>query len=145
MQRSAAPGTPVSRPLERSVRGCVDAVYTSTVAAPGQVASAAEVVREETRAAFASLPARLAVVLVPVLSIAAALGLWELVVRRGLISEQDLPTMSATVRELWSMMETRGFWVAFGETVRGWALGLGIATALAVPIGIFLEIGRAHV
>ena len=115
-----------------------DAVYTSTVAAPGQVASPPGVVREEARAAFASLPARLAVVLVPVLSIAAALGLWELVVRRGLISEQDLPTMSATVGELWSMMETRDFWVAFGETVRGWALGLGIATALAVPIGILL-------
>jgi ABC-type nitrate/sulfonate/bicarbonate transport system permease component len=108
------------------------------VAAPGQVASPAGVAREEVRAAFASLPARFAVVLVPVLSIAAALGLWELVVRRGLISEQDLPTMSATVGELWSMMETRDFWVAFGETVRGWALGLGIATALAVPIGILL-------
>jgi ABC-type nitrate/sulfonate/bicarbonate transport system permease component len=108
------------------------------MAAPGHVAAPAEVVGEGTRAAFASLATRLAVVVVPVVSIAAALGLWELVVRTGQISEQDLPTMSATVRELWSMMETRDFWVAFGETVRGWALGLGIATALAVPIGILL-------
>jgi ABC-type nitrate/sulfonate/bicarbonate transport system permease component len=138
MQAADAPRSSVSRPLERSVRDAADAVYTSTVAAPGQVASPAGVAREEVRAAFASLSARLAVVVVPVLSIAAALGLWEVVVRRGLISEQDLPRMSATVGELWSMMETRGFWVAFGETVRGWALGIGIATALAVPIGIFL-------
>jgi ABC-type nitrate/sulfonate/bicarbonate transport system permease component len=108
------------------------------MAAPGHVAAPGEVLRGGTRAAFASMATRLGVVLVPVLSIAAALGLWELVVRRGVISEQDLPTMSATVRELWSLMETRGFWVAFGETVRGWALGLGIATALAVPIGIVL-------
>lgn len=36
------------------------------------------------------------------------------------------------------MMHTREFWTAFGQTVRGWALGLGIATALAVPTGILL-------
>jgi ABC-type nitrate/sulfonate/bicarbonate transport system permease component len=108
------------------------------MAAPGHVAAPAEVAGAETRAALTSLAARLAVVLVPILSIAAALALWELVVRTGLISERDLPTMSTTVGELRSMVETRDFWVAFGETVRGWALGLGIATALAVPIGIFL-------
>ena len=76
--------------------------------------------------------------LATIVSIAAALGLWEFVSRSGLISEQDLPAMTTTVRELWSMMQTRDFWVAFGQTVRGWALGLGIATALAVPIGILL-------
>jgi ABC-type nitrate/sulfonate/bicarbonate transport system permease component len=108
------------------------------MAAPGHVAAPGGVSGGGTRAAFAIMATRLGVVLVPVLSIAAALGLWELVVRGGVISQQDLPTMSATVRELWSLMETRGFWVAFGETVRGWALGLGIATALAVPIGIVL-------
>src|ERR687896_1494170 len=108
------------------------------MAAPGHVAAPAEVVGEETRAVLASLATRLAVVVVPILSIAAALALWELVVRTGLISERDLPTMTTTVGELRSMVETRDFWVAFGETVRGWALGLGIATALAVPIGMLL-------
>jgi ABC-type nitrate/sulfonate/bicarbonate transport system permease component len=71
-------------------------------------------------------------------SVAAALAAWEVVSRTGLISEQDLPAMTTTVRELWSMMHTRDFWVAFAQTVRGWALGLGIATLLAVPIGILL-------
>jgi ABC-type nitrate/sulfonate/bicarbonate transport system permease component len=75
---------------------------------------------------------------VTVLSIAAGLALWELVSRSGLISEDDLPAMTTTFNELWSMVHTREFWVAFGETVRGWALGLGIATLLAVPIGILL-------
>ena len=46
--------------------------------------------------------------------------------------------MSTTVRELWSLVQTGDFWVAFFETVRGWALGLAVATALAVPIGILL-------
>ena len=36
------------------------------------------------------------------------------------------------------MVKTGSFWVAFGQTVRGWAIGLGLATALAVPIGIAL-------
>ena len=71
-------------------------------------------------------------------SIAAALGLWELISRTGLISEQDLPAMSASFGKLWALAQTNDFWIAFGQTVRGWALGLGIATVLAVPVGIFL-------
>jgi ABC-type nitrate/sulfonate/bicarbonate transport system permease component len=35
-------------------------------------------------------------------------------------------------------MQTGAFWVAFLRTVRGWALGLLLATLLAVPFGIFL-------
>jgi ABC-type nitrate/sulfonate/bicarbonate transport system permease component len=71
-------------------------------------------------------------------SIAAFLALWQAVSRFGVISEQDLPAMTTTFRELWSMMQTQEFWAALGRTVRGWALGLGLATVLAVPIGILL-------
>ena len=71
-------------------------------------------------------------------SIAAFLALWQYASTSGLISEQDLPAMTTTFQELWSLMHTRAFWTAFGQTVRGWALGLGIAIALAVPIGIVL-------
>ena len=95
-------------------------------------------VPSEARAAFGTVAARVGPALAMVVSVAAFLALWEVVSRRGLISTQDLPAMSTTFRELWSMMHTRDFWAAFGETVRGWALGLGIATALAVPIGILL-------
>ena len=73
-----------------------------------------------------------------VVSIAAFLALWQAVSKFGLISEQDMPSMTTTFRELWSMMQTEQFWAAFGRTVRGWALGLGLATALAVPIGVLL-------
>jgi ABC-type nitrate/sulfonate/bicarbonate transport system permease component len=73
-----------------------------------------------------------------VLSVAAALAVWEVVSRTGLISQTDLPSMSTTMRELWELMHTRAFWSDFLYTLRGWALGLGIATALAVPIGILL-------
>jgi ABC-type nitrate/sulfonate/bicarbonate transport system permease component len=73
-----------------------------------------------------------------VLSIASALAFWELISRTGVISQQDLPAMSTSFQELWRMMQTSHFWWSFADTVRGWALGLGIATALAVPIGILL-------
>jgi ABC-type nitrate/sulfonate/bicarbonate transport system permease component len=81
---------------------------------------------------------RLAVALIFVASIAASLLVWELVSRSGLVSETDLPAMSTTFSKLWSFMHTQAFWTAFGQTVRGWALGLAFATVLAVPIGIFL-------
>lgn len=106
------------------------------MSAPG-VASASTV-SGEARAVLATVAVRGAPMFATLLSIAAALAGWEFVSRAGLISDQDLPAMSTTFRELWSMMHTRDFWAAFAQTVRGWALGLGIATALAVPLGILL-------
>jgi ABC-type nitrate/sulfonate/bicarbonate transport system permease component len=106
------------------------------VAAPDLASTVA--VTGRTRPTFATAAGRMAPFVVTVLSIAAGLLVWELVSRSGLISEDDLPAMTTTFNELWSMMHTREFWVAFGETVRGWALGLGIATLLAVPIGVLL-------
>jgi len=73
-----------------------------------------------------------------IMSIATALALWEVVSRSGLIAQRDLPAMSTSFRELWSLVQTGGFWHAFLDTVRGWALGLSVATVLAVPLGIAL-------
>jgi ABC-type nitrate/sulfonate/bicarbonate transport system permease component len=97
----------------------------------------------EAAAAVDATPERLRVGrlgegLVFVLSVAGALALWEVVSRTGLISQTDLPAMSTTFQKLWSLMQGGDFWAAFARTVRGWALGLAVATALAVPIGIFL-------
>ena len=90
---------------------------------------------------------RLVNALVFVLSLTFAFVVWELVSRSGLIREQDLPSMTATMDELWSLVQTREFWSAFGQTARGWAIGLGLATVLAVPIGVALGLsdfaGRA--
>jgi ABC-type nitrate/sulfonate/bicarbonate transport system permease component len=92
----------------------------------------------EARAVLGSVLARLTPIFAAAVSIAAFLALWQYVSVSGLISEQDLPAMTMTFQELWRMMHTQAFWTAFGQTVRGWALGLAIATALAVPIGILL-------
>ena len=84
------------------------------------------------------LPRRAVEILVFVASIAAFLALWEVVSQTGIIDKRDLPPMSAAFGELWSLMGTQDFWIAFLRTVRGWALGLSIATALAVPLGIVI-------
>jgi len=109
---------------------------------PGVSTSGVAPVRDaasgEARPRLAGIGARLVPLLAGALSIAGFLALWQVVSKAGLISEQDLPAMTTTFQELWAMMHTRDFWTAFGQTVRGWALGLGIATALAVPIGILL-------
>jgi ABC-type nitrate/sulfonate/bicarbonate transport system permease component len=76
--------------------------------------------------------------LIPVLSVAAALALWQFVSVTGIVDERDLPSMTTTVRELWHLFQTGAFWHQVLLTVRGWALGLGVATVLAVPIGIVL-------
>ena len=106
----------------------------------GAIGEAATTVREvRTPRRRASLrSSRLVEVVLTLVSVAAALALWELVSRAGLIDERDLPPMTAAVGELWSMMQTHAFWAAFLQTVRGWALGLLIATVLAVPLGILL-------
>jgi ABC-type nitrate/sulfonate/bicarbonate transport system permease component len=83
-------------------------------------------------------PRRLTEWTVFVLSIGAALAFWELISRTGVISQKDLPSMSTSFHELWRLMQTGAFWTAFLQTVRGWALGLAVATVLAVPIGILL-------
>jgi len=44
---------------------------------------------------------RVLVVLVPLVSVLAALVAWELISRAGLISQRDLPAMSTAFRELW--------------------------------------------
>lgn len=85
-----------------------------------------------------SRAARLLFRSLPVLSVLAALVVWEVVSRTGAISERDLPAMSASFQKLWSMMGTSAFWHDYLATIRGWAIGLAIATVLAVPIGIAL-------
>ena len=93
---------------------------------------------------------RASTIAIPILSVAAFLGLWELISRTGTIDQSFLPPMTTTVNELWSMVttnttkatffagDTTSFWGAFARTVRGWGLGLLIATVLAVPLGILL-------
>jgi ABC-type nitrate/sulfonate/bicarbonate transport system permease component len=74
----------------------------------------------------------------PAVAVICVLALWELVVGIGLLNEDHVPSMSATVAELAELLGDGGFWSAVGSTLQGWALGLGIAAVLAIPLGILI-------
>jgi ABC-type nitrate/sulfonate/bicarbonate transport system permease component len=74
----------------------------------------------------------------PAVAVVCALALWELVVGIGLLSEDHVPSMTATVAELAELLGDGDFWSAVGATLQGWAFGLGIAAALAIPLGILI-------
>jgi ABC-type nitrate/sulfonate/bicarbonate transport system permease component len=74
----------------------------------------------------------------PGVSIATALALWELVTRAGVLPGRHVPAMTDTVAELGDLLSTATFWTAAGHTLQGWALGLGIAAGLAIPLGIVI-------
>ncbi len=76
--------------------------------------------------------------LVPLFSVAAALAAWEVISRTELIPQRDLPAMSTSFDALSTLMKDGGFWADYLETIRAWAIGLALATMLAVPIGIVL-------
>ena len=46
--------------------------------------------------------------------------------------------MTDTVTELFELLGESSFWSAVGSTLEGWALGLGIAAVLAIPLGILI-------
>jgi ABC-type nitrate/sulfonate/bicarbonate transport system permease component len=108
------------------------------MATRGEAAATTAAPADARRAGVRSHLGGLTEALVFVLSIAAALALWELISQTETISQKDLPAMTTTFDALWSLVQTGNFWVAFAQTVRGWALGLAVASALAVPIGILL-------
>jgi ABC-type nitrate/sulfonate/bicarbonate transport system permease component len=74
----------------------------------------------------------------PLLAIAGALAVWELLTRTGILNPDHVPPMTETVAELFSLLGESSFWSAVSSTLQGWALGLAIAAALAIPLGIVI-------
>jgi ABC-type nitrate/sulfonate/bicarbonate transport system permease component len=81
-------------------------------------------------------------VLAPLAAVLALLALWELVVQSGLVSDTSIPPASGALGELVNQFGDGAFWSAVGSTLEGWALGLGIAIALGVPLGLLIGSSR---
>jgi ABC-type nitrate/sulfonate/bicarbonate transport system permease component len=62
----------------------------------------------------------------------------ELVVRGGLISSDYFPPISETGAALVSLLRESAYFAAIVHTLEGWAIGLGIAIVIAVPLGLAL-------
>jgi ABC-type nitrate/sulfonate/bicarbonate transport system permease component len=70
------------------------------------------------------------------LGIAGAAGFWEAATRSGLVAPTDVPTLSSTLTALGELLGSATFWVAIGDTVLSWALGLLAAAAIGIPLGL---------
>jgi ABC-type nitrate/sulfonate/bicarbonate transport system permease component len=76
--------------------------------------------------------------LLPWASVAGVLVLFDVLPRVGILPRDHFPPVSETLATLGEQLAEASFWEAIGNTLQGWALGLGIAAALAIPIGIVI-------
>ncbi|MGI5284061.1 ABC transporter permease [Nonomuraea polychroma] len=68
------------------------------------------------------------------------LALLEAVPRLGLVDERFLPPASLILSTLAGQLATPQLWIALGETMGGWALGLAMAFCAAVVTGVVIGI-----
>jgi ABC-type nitrate/sulfonate/bicarbonate transport system permease component len=74
----------------------------------------------------------------PWLGVAAVLALFELLTRTDAISSRHFPPPTEMFAALGDEVVTADFWSAVGNTMQGWAVGLAVAAAIAIPLGIVI-------
>jgi ABC-type nitrate/sulfonate/bicarbonate transport system permease component len=80
--------------------------------------------------------------ILPWLSVVGVLALFDILPRIGLLPRDHFPPITETLGTLGEQLGEASFWEAVGNTLQGWALGLGIAAGLAIPIGIVIGSSR---
>ncbi len=68
----------------------------------------------------------------------AFLGLWELVVRLGLVREEDVPPATVVLSRIVELLGQEEFLRDMIASLLAWALSLGIAAAIGIPLGLVL-------
>lgn len=71
----------------------------------------------------------------PAVLVVGLTALVQLLVATDVVASSSLPLPTDVVAALVDQLGTSRFWSAVGETLQGWALGLAIAIAAAVPLG----------
>lgn len=94
------------------------------------------------RPAPGRLANRLPDVILPWVGVLGLLVLFEVLPRIGALPSRSFPPMSQILGALGSEVVQTGFWTAVWNTLRGWALGLGLAAVAAIPLGILLGSSR---
>lgn len=79
---------------------------------------------------------RLAGWVAPVATTIVVFVLADLTVRSGLVLRRAFVTLPELAHGLYQQVQTGAYWHAIGLTMEGWALGLGLAIVLAIPVGI---------
>jgi len=73
-----------------------------------------------------------------VLGVLLAFGVCEAVSRAGIVRRSYLPPASEVLARAVELAGDRAFLDGVGATLRAWALGLGLACAIAIPLGLLL-------
>src|SRR5215208_2254396 len=76
--------------------------------------------------------------MLPWLGIAFTLAAFELLTRTDVVSSRHFPPPTETFAALGDEIATADFWAAVGHTLEGWAIGLAVAAAIAIPVGIVI-------
>lgn len=74
----------------------------------------------------------------PVVGTLTIAAILEALVRTGVIDERLMSPPTVIIRTLVDEMGTGTFWGALGNTLKGWASGLGLAIVIAVPLGVLI-------
>ena len=74
----------------------------------------------------------------PLLGVAAAILAFEVAARVGLVDRRFLPPSSEMFGALFEQLSDGSLWEPVGQTLQGWALGLGTALLVALPLGILI-------
>ncbi|GII87540.1 nitrate ABC transporter permease [Sphaerisporangium siamense] len=77
----------------------------------------------------------------PTATVVGVLVAAELVIRSGVVGTH-FPTITATGRALGREVTQAGFWTAMGETTYAWLAGFGLATLIAIPLGLGIASSR---
>jgi ABC-type nitrate/sulfonate/bicarbonate transport system permease component len=74
----------------------------------------------------------------PLAGAVGVLALFELLSRTELIASRHFPPVTDMVSTLVEEAAGADFWSAVGNTLEGWAIGLALACAIAIPAGIVI-------
>ncbi len=97
------------------------------------MATAAEVPRLQPRGGRTA-----SAVVLPVLSVAALLGLWEVAPRIGLVRRTSVPPFSDVVSEVVTVLGRPEFLDNLGSSAQRWAAGFALGILIGVPLGTLM-------
>ena len=78
----------------------------------------------------------------PAAVVLALLGVWELLVRGGVLPSRSLPPPSAIGAAFMADVRQPEVWEALGSTMASWAIGLAAVVVVGVPVGLLLGTNR---
>lgn len=71
-----------------------------------------------------------------VIGVLVVLALWQLLPSAGVVSPSAVPPFGQVAAALAEQLGSAALWTALGETVTGWAIGLAIAAAGGIVVGL---------